>query len=234
MSAKLSLRLTEIVRLCGTGKVIADIGCDHAFVCIQLIQTKAYEKAIAMDVRSGPLAAAEINIRSTGLEDCIETRLSDGMEKLEPGEADTILIAGMGGDLIMRILRFGRDRLPGLNRLVLGPQSHVPEVRAFLHENGFRITEESFLKEDGKYYSLLAACPGEDEAYTEEELAFGKRNIIHRDDTLEEWLADRCRKLETIIDSLKDNPAKHASERMQELMHEKKLAEAALRQIRRE
>ena len=234
MSAKLSLRLTEIIRLCGTGRTVADIGCDHAFVCIKLIEENAFEKAIAMDIRSGPLAAAGANIRSAGLEDHIETRLSDGLEELKPGEADTVLIAGMGGDLIMRIIGCGMDRLAGINRLVLGPQSHVPEVRAFLHENGFRITDESFIRDDGKYYSLLCACRGKAEEYTETELAFGKYNLVRRDKTMEEWLSARTVKLESIIGGLKNNPTKQASERMQELTVERALTEAALRQIRSE
>ena len=234
MSTRLSPRLTEIIRLCGRGRVIADIGCDHAFVCIRLVEGNAYGKALAMDVRPGPLAAASANIREAGLSGRIETRLSDGLEKLRPGEADTVLIAGMGGDLIMRILEAGMDRLSPDVRLVLGPQSHVPEVRAYLQKNGFRITEEVFLADDGKYYALMTAERGEDTPYSEEELAFGRFPIRRQDPVLEAWLSDRCGKLAAIIDSLKDVSTKQSAERIHALTSEKTLAEAALRQIRRE
>jgi len=234
MSSRLSDRLQEIIRLCGEGKTVADVGCDHGFVCIRLVGGNAYERALAMDVRPGPLAAASQNIRNAGLSDRIETRLSDGLEKLEQGEADTVLIAGMGGDLIIRILTAGMDRLPPEIRLVLGPQSHVPEVRAFLMKNGFRITDETFLRDDGKYYALMTADRGEDSPYTAEELAFGRFPLRRQDQVLYAWLCERRGKLAAVIDSLKNVSTQQAAERIRVLTTEKTLAEAALRQIRRE
>ena len=85
-----------------TGGVVADIGCDHGYLSIYLLESGKKDRAIAMDVRPGPLSSAEENIRLAGLSDSIELRLSDGLEKLSIGEADTVVIAGMGGPLMER------------------------------------------------------------------------------------------------------------------------------------
>ncbi len=108
---QLSERLRAVAALVTSGGTVADIGTDHAYIPIYLIQTGAVSRAIAMDVNQGPLARAREHIAQYGLEASIETRLSDGLAALRPGEADSIVIAGMGGALMVRILDEGRDKL---------------------------------------------------------------------------------------------------------------------------
>ena len=154
---RLSERLKRICDMCGRGNVIADIGCDHGFTSITLVKSGAYKKALAMDVRKGPLERAVKNIREAGLADHIETRLSDGFEKLKPGEADASVITGMGGELIESILNAYPDTVKKLDKLILSPQSEAERVRRTIRELGFGITDEDALYDDGKYYEIIVA-----------------------------------------------------------------------------
>ena len=154
---RLSERLKRICDMCGRGNVIADIGCDHGFTSITLVKSGAYKKALAMDVRTGPLERAVKNIREAGLADHIETRLSDGFEKLKPGEAEASVITGMGGELIESILNAYPDAVKKLDKLILSPQSEAERVRRTIRELGFVITDEDALYDDGKYYEIIVA-----------------------------------------------------------------------------
>lgn len=153
---QLSKRLSAVADLIPDGTVLADVGTDHAYIPIALVEEGKIPRALAMDINQGPLARAEENIRSHGLEEKIETRLSDGLEKMKQGEADTVLIAGMGGLLTVRILSSKREVL-GDTTLVLQPQSDLPSVRGWLAEEGYVITAEDLVLEDGKYYPMMRA-----------------------------------------------------------------------------
>lgn len=143
------------------GNVLADIGTDHGYVPISLVQRKKIPRAIAMDVNKGPLKRACEHIAEHQLEAYIETRLSDGVKKLEVGEVDTILIAGMGGELVIRILTEGAKVCRKAKELVLQPQSELAKVRQFLRENKYDIIDEDMVIEDGKYYPMIKAVPVE-------------------------------------------------------------------------
>ena len=109
------------------------------------------KKAVAMDVRKGPLSRATENIALAGLADKIETRLSDGVAKLLPGEADSVVIAGMGGELIAQIIdRSDYTRIPGV-RLILQPMSSLQELRGYLAEMGYATVCERLCRVGGKY-----------------------------------------------------------------------------------
>ncbi len=154
---RLSERLKRICGMCGRGNVIADIGCDHGFTSITLVKNGAYKKALAMDVRTGPLERADANIRQAGLSEKIETRLSDGFEKLWIKEADAAVITGMGGELIATILSAYPDTVKSIGKLILGPQSESFLVRRKLAELGFLIIDEDALFDEGKYYEIIVA-----------------------------------------------------------------------------
>lgn len=115
-----------------TGGILADIGTDHAYVPIALVQRQKIKGAIAMDINEGPLARAQEHIRAARLEEYIQTRLSDGAEALLPNEADSILIAGMGGELILHILTEGESVCSTAKELILQPQSEIHKVREYL------------------------------------------------------------------------------------------------------
>lgn len=151
----LSERLKALTDMVSRGSRVVDVGCDHGFVSIYLVQHEISPKVLAMDVRMGPLSRAQEHVAEYGLEDYIETRLSDGLSTFESGEADALVCAGMGGRLMMKILTEGEEKVRELKELILQPQSELPQFREFLRTQGYRIVDENILCEEGKYYFLF-------------------------------------------------------------------------------
>lgn len=153
----LSKRLQMLAEMVTPGNSVADVGCDHAYLSIYLVQKGISPHVLAMDVREGPLAAAREHVKDCGLDTYISVRLSDGMEEMESGEAETLICAGMGGRLMERILRAQPEKAGGMKELILQPQSELKEFRSFLHRTGFTIQAENAVYEDGKYYFAMRA-----------------------------------------------------------------------------
>lgn len=137
--------------------LLADVGCDHAYTCLYLVAGGVAKRALALDVRSGPLSRAQENIRRYGMQGSVATRLSDGLCALAVSEADCILICGMGGPLMIDILTRDWDKVLAAKCIVLQPQSEIAQVREFLHKMGFGIDAEDMCREDGKYYTVMRA-----------------------------------------------------------------------------
>ena len=171
---QLSIRMQAVADMVTPGGKVADVGTDHGYVPIYLIEQNKAFHAIAMDVRKGPLARAGENIVRFGCSGRIETRLSDGLERLEPNEADTVIIAGMGGLLTVRILEAGLEVLKTVKECVLQPQSDLDKVRQFLHQHHFCIVQEKMLIDEGKYYTVMRVVHGEESPYTEAEDLYGR------------------------------------------------------------
>ena len=151
----LSNRMQALTDMVTPGTVITDVGCDHGFVSVYLVQKGLSPWVIAMDVRSGPLERAREHIREYGLQDRIETRLSDGLHGLKTGEADGMICAGMGGPLMEKILTEGREQAQGFAELILQPQSEIPHFRTFLMDEGYLLLDENIIYEEGKYYFMM-------------------------------------------------------------------------------
>lgn len=137
------------------GVTACDVGCDHGFVAIYLVRENICPKVIAMDIHKGPLMRAKEHIEQAGLSSYIETRLSDGIAALDTGEAECMIAAGMGGRLVVKIIRDGSEKIEKMPYLVLQPQSQLAFVRAFLREQGFLILKEDMVSEDGKFYPMM-------------------------------------------------------------------------------
>lgn len=161
---ELSKRLQAIADMVTTGSRTADVGCDHGFVSIYLYENKIAPKVYAMDLREGPLQRAREHIEAKGFSDYIETRLSDGLEALAAGEADTLICAGMGGRLMAEILSKGHEKAAIMKELILQPQSELRYFREFLRQSGFVIVKENMIKEDGKFYPIIKAVYGSGES----------------------------------------------------------------------
>lgn len=151
----LSKRLRAVVSMVTQGSRVCDVGCDHGFVSICLAEQKISPYVLAMDVREGPLGAARQHVAERGLGALIETRLSDGLHKYAVGEADSLICAGMGGSLMMRILGDERAKTESFQELILQPQSEVEQFRVWLRHQGYRITDEKMVEEDGKFYPMM-------------------------------------------------------------------------------
>ena len=152
---KISNRLTTAAALVTQGYTLADVGTDHGYIPIYLLQQKKIPSAIAMDINEGPLERAKEHIALYGLQAYIQTRLSDGVAALKPGEVEAVLIAGMGGGLVMHILKDGEKVCQSATELILQPQSELEHVREFLREKGYTILAEDMVYEDGKFYPMM-------------------------------------------------------------------------------
>lgn len=152
---KLSDRLHAAADFVTSKSRVADIGTDHGYLPIYLVESGRCPGALAMDIKEGPIARAREHIAENQLESYIEARLSDGLKNLRHGEADSIVIAGMGGLTMIRILEAGAELAADAKELVLGPQSDFAKVRQFLREQKMYIDKENLVYEDGKYYPML-------------------------------------------------------------------------------
>lgn len=195
---KLSLRLQAIADMAEPGSTVVDVGCDHGYIPIWLTENSIIKGAAACDVNREPLLRAKNNIALHDLEDKIETILSDGLSNDEISEFlrrkgsdnNTLIIAGMGGQLIIRILDKDKAKLSGFSRLIIQPQSKDSDVRAYLSGNGFAIIDEKMVFEDGKYYKIIKAVPGK-QSLTERELIFGPVNISEKSEVFISYLEFR-------------------------------------------
>jgi len=147
----------DSVSACRTERVVADIGCDHAYLSISLILSNLCDRAIASDLRIGPLEAAKKNIALYGCDDRITPVLANGLDGLEKMGITDVMICGMGGDTMIDILsRADFIKTPGM-RLILQPQTAFAELVYYLTGEGFRIYAERYEVENKKPYRIIAA-----------------------------------------------------------------------------
>ena len=222
---QLSERLQAVANLVGETGVVADVGTDHGYIPVYLVSAGKAERAIAMDVNQGPLQRALEHIRKFHMEKQIETRLSDGFKALQPGEVQTIVVAGMGGALMKRILDEGEDVAHTAKRLVLQPQSELSAFRHFLAEHGYRILGEDMVYEDGKFYSMMAAVwEGERTdcavQMTEPEYKYGPMLLACRHPVLRQYLLLQRNQKQKILDNLGKNARQDVSGRREQLLQD--------------
>lgn len=153
---RLSPRLQMAADMVRAGVTAADIGTDHAYLPVYLIQNGICPGAIAADLKAKPLANAYATVKAYGLAEKIALRLSDGLDKIEPGEAADIILAGMGGDLITGIIGRASWLCDSSKQLIIQPMTRAETVREFLCRRGFKILHENACMEGGKCY--LAIC----------------------------------------------------------------------------
>lgn len=219
---RLSARLSALANMVTPGHRLADIGTDHALIPVSLLLKQRIPFAYACDIGAGPLARAEAHIHAYGLEARTALRLSDGLKGLRPGEADTVLISGMGGELMIRILEegaFKRSGFPKLqslydsaNEWIFSPHTAWVLFRVYLKTHGFCIQREQLLCEEDKYYLILKAVRGDGEkpylatrkygipdAVAER---FGPVLLAERDPVLLRFITHEIKKENTILTQL--------------------------------
>ncbi len=239
----ISRRLSTIIDMVSDGRrSIADIGCDHAIVSIELAKKYPDTHIIAMDVAEGPLQIARENIVAAGFGDRIETRLSDGFEKLGKGETDTAIIAGMGGMLVTSILSRGKSTFDKGYELILSPQSDMQHFRTFLRTNNIYIKKEAMLYEDGKYYVIVKCTYDPDVAETSEVSAdsrderltqaafdcYGRYLLEHKDEVCRIYILGEIEKINSVLCKLNRTDSDAARNRSLELNSELDIAVKAL------
>jgi len=230
---QLSQRLLAAAGMVTKGNIVADIGCDHAYTSIYLCQAGIAPGVIAMDVNKGPLEGAMAHVEEAGLTEQITIRLSDGMQRLLPGEANTALLCGMGGLLMIKILSDYPETTASLKELILQPQSEPAEVRRFLHKQGYEITKEHMLKEDGKFYVMMRAVKSEvpQQYETECDYLYGKLLFEGKNPVLAEFLEREHRLRREVFCALSGQETEHARMRRESLAREVSLIEEAKKRI---
>jgi tRNA (adenine22-N1)-methyltransferase len=194
--------------------------------------------AIAMDINEGPLQRAGEHIAENKMEKKIEIRLSNGFSALKKGEAESAVIAGMGGGLMIRILTEGEQIAKSLKECILQPQSEIERVRRFLLEEGYDILDENMVKDDGKYYTILKVCPlkktsdkekesweeiksgKRTEMWSEPELKYGRFLLQNRNPVLREYLQREILIREQILAGLDGKENRRIEQRRTELKKE--------------
>lgn len=201
----LSKRLKTVAEMVTKGNIVADIGTDHGYVPIYLVKSSICPRAYAMDIHEGPLEIAKKNIEENGLQDSICTILSDGMEKLSCGMAESVIIAGMGGDLMIDILKRGQN-IDGVKELILSPHKRIDLVRKYLVEAGWHIVQEKMVTDAGKFYTVIQSVPGrEREAYSDEEYFYGKLLLNEKNPILKEYLEKEHGKFSKVLNTMEDS-----------------------------
>lgn len=225
---ELSFRLETILQMITPCQVVADVGCDHGYLSIQMIESKTAKKVIAMDVAKGPLSKAQANIERAGFGAQIETRLSDGVDKLEACEADAVVMAGIGGNLMMRLLYKGEPVLDTVSELILSPQSEIEQVRIFLAEHSYIIKEEQMITDEGKDYVVLRVGHGQMRYQKRCEYRYGKCLLENKNLVLKSSLMREQKILLNLQRSLEEVDTDSAGKRLGEIANDLQCIEEAL------
>ena len=199
---KLPPRLLKVAEFIPPGRVVADIGTDHALLPLHLLESGRARKVIAVEVGAKPYAQARGNLEQHPLGERVELRLGDGLQALSQSDgAGVAVIAGMGGGTIRKILS---QRPPDLDKtlefFILQPMSRPRELRAWLPEGGFSILDEALAKDEGRIYEVFLAVIGT--APPRAGLPFGLKLLENRDPHLKEYLEVKIRKTRVVLDSL--------------------------------
>lgn len=216
MQLKLTPRLKKITQLIKQDSRVADIGTDHGYIPIYLLENKIAAYVIASDVNEGPLETAKKNIEAYGYANQAELRLGSGLETLQSGEVDTVIIAGMGGILITELLQVVPQVTKEIETFILQPMQAQQELRRYLVNNGFAITQDLLVKEDTRIYEIIVVQKGEqvieDEIYYE----IGFHLKSNPKALAEEFLLGKINAQKEIIASVKGQNSPAAMEKHQE------------------
>lgn len=204
----ISKRLSQIGKLVPQDAVLLDVGSDHAYLPIHLVETGQISRAIAGEVVTGPYESAVTNVKSAGLSEQITVRLANGLAAFDPviDGVDTITIAGMGGHLIAEILADGQDKLETVKTLILQPNNGERHLRKWLQAHDFVIANEVILSENDKTYEIMLAHHGKNElALSEAELCFGPYLLQEKSSIFMAKWADELAMNEKILEKLPSN-----------------------------
>ncbi|MGF2096244.1 tRNA (adenine(22)-N(1))-methyltransferase [Mammaliicoccus lentus] len=199
---QINKRLTKVSEYLNHNK-LADIGSDHAYLPIYAIQNNLVKEAIAGEVVKGPFLSAQKNTELHGLSKSIEIKLGDGLEVVND-TVDVITICGMGGPLIAQILDEGKEKLIHYPDLILQANIHALPIRQVLQKLGYNIEAEQLIKDKKHIYEIIVAKKGKMQL-SENELKFGPKLMIEKDELFYEKWEREIESLENISNQLKNH-----------------------------
>ena len=209
----LSKRLQAIHDMLPKG-VTADVGSDHGKLMIALFKSGKVTKGYAIENKKGPYQRLVKALEAEGLIDKIVPLFSDGIEDLPP-EVKNIVLAGMGGDLIIKILKKHPEKLKLVSTIIVDAHGAVAKVREEISQMGYIIADEKMVKEDDKFYEIIKFIRADIAIYTNEDIEFGPILRNEKSATFKEKYSERIAEIDNLL--LKDLP----KERIQELLNEK-------------
>ncbi len=204
---KLTNRLLKIASLVDKNKRVADIGTDHGYIPVYLLNKSIIDFAILADINKGPLENARSEVRRNKLEDRVDLRLGSGIEVLKKGEVDEIIIAGMGGILISNLLEANKEVACSVEKLILQPMQAQEDLRKYLLNNGYEIIDEHLEKEDFRVYEIIIAKYTGKNTSVEDEIYYevGSKLIENKDELLKDFIDTKFKKYNNIIEKLPKN-----------------------------
>lgn len=214
---KLSMRLQSIANFIPRNSIVADIGTDHGYIPQYLIENGICKHIIASDVSQGSLNKTISLIEEFKLSDRIIPRLGYGLEILKPFEADTVVMAGMGGLLIRDIMEKDNKLTISITSFVLQPMIASKELREYLFNNSFIIIDEELVKEDDKYYEIIYAKKGKDLIEKEIYFEISKRLIQKKHPLLKEFLNSKIKGVTGILNNLENKESEKSKDRYEYL-----------------
>ena len=220
---ELDNRLRAVADFVKSGHTAADIGTDHGYLAIALVEEGKCSRVIAVDKNEGPFLAACRTVQNAGMEKAVEVRLGDGLQPIMPGEASVICIAGMGGQLMKTILQQSPLATEQAEQLVLQPMNGAGELRRWLYESGWHISSEFLAEADGKLYEIISAEKGSREMPSDIQLEVGPCLMMDKPPLFRRHVEDRLAKLNKAINGMSLSP--QAQEDPKYLVYKKKASE---------
>lgn len=212
----LSKRLQSIANFVKQDSTVCDIGTDHGYIPVYLVKENISKKVIGSDISRGSLDKIIDLIKRENVEDYIEARLGDGLDILNDNEADTLIIAGMGGLLISEILEKGKD-ISGIEHFILQPMVGAKELRKYLEKNNFKIISEDLVCEDRKYYEVISALRGKQEIGKKIYYEISEKLINNRHPLLKSFVEYKKNKVKNIINEIKSIDTDRTKDRYNEM-----------------
>ena len=218
---KLTPRLQAIADLIPPGSIVADIGTDHAYLPVYLLQEQISERAIAVDINQAPLDQAKETIEAFNYMQKIDIRKGNGLRVLnDEDHIDTVVIAGLGGESIAKILTEGKEKVVNLQRIILQPMSEAGFLRRFLAENGFTIMHEALAMEGRHLYEIILTKTGRELERDPFRLSFGPRLLEEKPPLLPTLLKEKIRKLHIVYQNLQQAKKEDVTAKLREVEHE--------------
>jgi tRNA (adenine22-N1)-methyltransferase len=226
---KLTPRLAALAELVPHGSIVADIGTDHAYLPVYLVQERGCRLVVASDISPGPLALARETVAAFNCLHKIDLRLGNGLQVLRADDAiETVVIAGLGGRSIAALLEEGREQLRQAQRLILQPMQDAALLRLYLAGHGFALLQEALVLEGSRLYEIIMAAPGREEETDLFRLAVGPRLLERQPPLLAKLLREKMRRLRAVRSSLQKARHNSVREKIREVEQELSRLEEAL------
>lgn len=219
---ELAKRLAAAAAYVPAGSVAADIGTDHAYLPIYLVEAGICKRVIATELRPGPFRSALRKVEEHKLNHKVDLRLGDGLKVINPYDCDVLVLAGTGGNTIREILSAAPEVLNTVKMLILQPMADPGDLRAWLAANGWKIFDERLVEENGRIYVVIAAVPGCEEVKDAVLLELGPRLAEKKDPLFGRYLETITGQYERALAGMRSSNSAAAREKALET--EKKLA----------